>query len=352
MKKNVSISDVAELSGFSIKTVSRVINSSKEVKDETRKKVQKAIKQLNYTPSFAAKTIRNGKTKLILFLSYGVTSTPFAYHMLNSTEKELEKQGYQMLTYNIYDDFEKMNDKLSKFFNTFKPEGIIFASYYHRSFSITKNTFPCKIVMANCYSHNDKSIPSFIPNEEQAGFEIASKLIEKNYKNLGFLNVSLETPAGRLRKKGIENAVNLYNSKNYNISLEVMFAENKIKKLVGVISHEVSDFHPPKQLTNTIKNMLNLPIKRDAIICATDPIAMALYFLAQKNNLSIPKQLAVTSFDNFIIISRFLNPILSSFELPHKLMGQLSAKEVLNNENSEKQNINKINMKFIKGYSF
>ena len=55
MKKNITIKDVAKISGYSTQTISRVINNDSKVKLETREKVLKIIEECGYKPNFYAK---------------------------------------------------------------------------------------------------------------------------------------------------------------------------------------------------------------------------------------------------------------------------------------------------------
>ena len=63
-----TIFDVAELAGVSKSTVSRVINNSGSIKESTRRRVEEAMEQLNYAPSYLAQGIRTRKTKTIALM--------------------------------------------------------------------------------------------------------------------------------------------------------------------------------------------------------------------------------------------------------------------------------------------
>ncbi|MGH3734118.1 MAG: LacI family DNA-binding transcriptional regulator [Micromonosporaceae bacterium] len=62
-----TLKDVAKLAGVSIKTVSNVINGYAHLRPETKAKVERAIKQLNYRPNVTARNLRRGSTNLIAF---------------------------------------------------------------------------------------------------------------------------------------------------------------------------------------------------------------------------------------------------------------------------------------------
>lgn len=75
---SVTIRDVAKLSGYSIKTVSNVINGHPQLRPETRKRVQDAIDELGYRPNLSARNLRAGRTGVIGLLIPDLTTAYFA----------------------------------------------------------------------------------------------------------------------------------------------------------------------------------------------------------------------------------------------------------------------------------
>ena len=63
--KNISIKQIAKLSGVSVATVSRVINNNGRFSEQTREKVMKIVNEYNYTTNMAAKSLRGSKSKTI-----------------------------------------------------------------------------------------------------------------------------------------------------------------------------------------------------------------------------------------------------------------------------------------------
>ncbi|GJM68318.1 hypothetical protein HMSSN036_05340 [Paenibacillus macerans] len=61
----VSIFDVAKKSGLSVVTVSRVLNGAETVREKNRQKVLEAMKELDYRPNAAARSLASGKTGII-----------------------------------------------------------------------------------------------------------------------------------------------------------------------------------------------------------------------------------------------------------------------------------------------
>ncbi len=92
----VTINDVAELAGVSIKTVSRVMNNEPSVKKATFDKVTAAISQLNYQPNAAARNLASARSYSIGY----IYDNPNAYYVIDMQKGLLEacrKHGYELL---------------------------------------------------------------------------------------------------------------------------------------------------------------------------------------------------------------------------------------------------------------
>ncbi len=76
--KQPTIYDVSERVGVSLATVSRVVNNNGKVKSETRQKVLKAIKELNYRPNAMAKGLASSKTTMIGMVMPDLTDLYYA----------------------------------------------------------------------------------------------------------------------------------------------------------------------------------------------------------------------------------------------------------------------------------
>ncbi|HRF95670.1 MAG TPA: LacI family DNA-binding transcriptional regulator, partial [Aggregatilineales bacterium] len=73
LEKKVTLNDVADHSGVSYQTVSRVINNHPSVAEDTRKRVLEAIQELNYHPNRAARSLVTNRSDTIAIISFGAT---------------------------------------------------------------------------------------------------------------------------------------------------------------------------------------------------------------------------------------------------------------------------------------
>ncbi|MET3941885.1 LacI family transcriptional regulator [Paenibacillus sp. PvP094] len=94
-----SIKDVATLAGVAVGTVSRVINNSGSVKPATRKKVEKAIQELNYIPNEIARNFKMRKSKMVALLLPSIWH-PYFSELAYYIEDELDREGFKLMLCN------------------------------------------------------------------------------------------------------------------------------------------------------------------------------------------------------------------------------------------------------------
>lgn len=97
--KRAGIKRVAEVAGVSPTTVSRVLNDRGYISQETRDRVHRAMKEVNYTPNDMARALLNKRTNLIGMIVPGVSS-PFHGQLVEEVERALAERGFKMLLCN------------------------------------------------------------------------------------------------------------------------------------------------------------------------------------------------------------------------------------------------------------
>ena len=94
-----SIKDVAQKAGVGVGTVSRVLNDSGYVSDETREKIEEAMKNLQYTPNELARNLYHKKSGIIAVLVPTV-EIPFFAELVHNIEAELYNEGFKIMLCN------------------------------------------------------------------------------------------------------------------------------------------------------------------------------------------------------------------------------------------------------------
>lgn len=96
-----TIQDVAKHAHVGVATVSRVLNGTGYVREETRVKVLSAIAELNYTPNEMAKNLFRSRTGIVAVIVPD-TSHPFFAEFVNAAEHALSHRGYQTMVCNAW----------------------------------------------------------------------------------------------------------------------------------------------------------------------------------------------------------------------------------------------------------
>lgn len=94
-----TIRDVAKAAGVSTATVSAVVNGTTYVSPQLRARVQAAVGQLNYAPSFAAQALKRGRSQLI-GLVVSDLANPFFARVVCAAEAAVAAWGYSLVVFN------------------------------------------------------------------------------------------------------------------------------------------------------------------------------------------------------------------------------------------------------------
>ncbi|GLU91136.1 LacI family DNA-binding transcriptional regulator [Agromyces sp. NBRC 114283] len=108
-----TILDVARLAGVSRTTVSRVLNEPERVTPDTLAKVRAAADRLNFVPSAAARSLRNGRTGTIALL-VGDVSQPFHGGLAKTISHEADDLGYSVMLYDLAHSETRLRRVLEK----------------------------------------------------------------------------------------------------------------------------------------------------------------------------------------------------------------------------------------------
>jgi LacI family transcriptional regulator len=123
MAKKMTIRDVAQLAGVSIGTASRVINRSTNVDPKLRESVERAILQIGFEPNAAARSIRNGSSRVVGILISDITLERLAIFSRNA-QMVLEGAGYAVFIA-CHENRPEREMEILKFLSSYRVEGLI-----------------------------------------------------------------------------------------------------------------------------------------------------------------------------------------------------------------------------------
>lgn len=194
-----TINDVAKKAGVSRGTVSNVINGLK-VRDESRKKVEAAIKELGYIPNAAARSLKSNRTHTVALILPTIWF-PFFSKLTNDIEEALHAHGYKLLLCNSHNDWQREINYIQMAQEN-KVDGILFITYS----DITPYIKDADIPMVAIERYFSQNIPFISTDNFLGGTMAAEKLTQLGAKRLLFVGRKAErNEVSEQRRQGFES---------------------------------------------------------------------------------------------------------------------------------------------------
>lgn len=319
----VTIRDIAKEAKVSPSTVSRVVNDSPLISQETKEKVRAIMKELNFTPNSIGKQLAKQSSFNIGFLfstqSKEVLLDTFFYDIIRGVQSVVFANDYDLTICDL-NYLKSKQSFLERFVYSKKIDGVIL----HVSLvspevinSLEELGFPYVIV------GQTEAETTWVDIDNSMGGELAvTHLLDKGYKKISFISGTQDESISNHRLEGYKRTL-----KNKHIKL------NKDYIVVGEGTEEDGYNH--------MQELLALENPPDAVICINNYTAIGALRAIQEKSLSIPQDIGVLTFDNFPL-APYVNPPLTciqvdTFELGH-VASELLMKKVTSNfqENENK----------------
>ncbi len=203
----MNIYEIAKKAGVSIATVSRVINNSPNVKQETREKVETVLREFNYTPNAVARSLVTKSTHTIGVLTSDVRDSYYA-NAIYTIEQEFRELGYNVILCNTGLELKKIKEYLRIMLEN-KVDGIILVGSVFREKTNNNHIYDIAnhvpVVMLNGHLEGD-NIYSIVCNDEEATFKAVHWLYQKGHRDMAYL-YDVESFSGMAKIKGFKKGL-------------------------------------------------------------------------------------------------------------------------------------------------
>lgn len=309
----VTLEDVAKLAGVSHMTVSLVIRNDKRISEETRQKVLKAIKELNYQPNYLARGLAGGKTNTIAVVATFFSSF-FELNILKGMEMVSNEPEYYLNQYATRGGYKIKKKILMNLVNSKRADGVIVLNIRPSADIVSfykKNKVPLILI-----EEEVKGVHTIKSDNFSGAKKAVSYLIKKGKRKIGLVIGKYENKFSAL------SSIERFNG--YKLALK----ENGIEIDKRMI-FQIEDFYFEDGI-KALEYFISEGIKPDAIFCAAgDMVAMGIIKEAQKRKIKIPEDIAIIGFDD-IVVSEIVNPSLTTVRQPIEKMGQEAYKLAVN----------------------
>lgn len=304
--QTVTMWQVAERAGVSQATVSLVLNNveGNRVAEATRNRVLDAVKDLDYRTNAFAKSLRSGESGLIGFISDEVASAPFAGQLLKGAQLLAWETGNVILSVDTYNEPD-LEAAAIDMMRSYRVRGVVYASMYHRLLDLPASLDGIPSVVVNAQDRSG-TVPSVFPDEELGGYAATRHLIEAGHTRIAMINIQdadSDLPAGVGRLQGYRRAL----------------TEAGITERPEWIRHGSGIVEDGLELTTGLFTQADRPT---AVFCGNDRTAWGAYRAIERLGLRVPDDCAIVGFDNHEMIAPYLDPGLTTVELPYEQMAR------------------------------
>lgn len=312
MGKGYTIRDISKMAGVSVATVSRVINNSDRVTDETREKVQKVIEESGFIPNAVARSFHTKKTKIIGCILPDITNYYFS-RMFLELEKQAHENGYILFLCNSMNDLE-LESRYVNILLERQVDGIILMGgrtnqtlpkqEYIEEIERISNRMPLVVINGRIDVENAYIIAT---DEQYAVDRMVKYLVDKGHKSLGFMG-------------GL---------KGYTVTDDKAEYFKKSTLKYGIDKDDTAIFYGEyntKGGCEKMKEFVNQGNKLpSALITINDEVAFGVLRACYELGISVPDELAVFGYDN-VSITEQATPAITTYSHPYEEIGKNAIK--------------------------
>lgn len=271
-----SIRTIARIAETSVSSVSRVLNNSGYVSPDVRRRVETAIKDLNYAPSKGARMLRGEASRMIGLMLPSI-DVPFFGILANTIERELFERGYQTLICSAAEN-EDHEARYVAMLRAQRVEGVIVASAHGGTAhlqSLVDSGIPIIAIDRELVGISDDV---FMADHAEGGRIMARHLVALGHRHIAIIGAPGHSQPIQLRLGGVREVLQAL---EYPPALESIGEEHSFAATYD-LAKAILATHP--QVT--------------AIIGTTDVAAIAAIHAARDSGRAVPTDCSVIGFDN------------------------------------------------------
>jgi LacI family transcriptional regulator len=321
MKVKATLKQIAKELNVSVSTVSKALNDSPEISDQTKVKIKEYAKLKNYKPNVIGLNLKNRKTKTIGVIIPNILNSFFA-KVFSGIEKVADENGYNVITCISNESIVKeintlemlSNGTIDGFILSVSEEAQKLQDYSHFKEIINDGT---PIVMFDRIAE-EVECDKVIVDDYNSALHSTQRLIDLGCKNIALLSSVDNLSVGKLRADGYLQALKVNNiSVNENIILRTDSEDDLKSKIEAIFDN------------NTI----------DGVFALDENDSVAALKIGLKKGYKIPEELSIIGFADGILASRRLTPSLTTISQHGVEIGEVAAKLLIDRLESKEENL-------------
>lgn len=278
MAKNISMYEIAKLFNVSKVTVSKALNDKPGVSEKLREEIKEKAAELGYRMNIAAKSLKTNKSYnvgVLIAERYIGERETYYFGVYGKLATKFSDLGYSTIMETLSYESE-LNLKLPQMYLELKVDAIIVLGQLNTDYLKLFNDCSIPVLYFDFYANNS-NVDSVVVDNFYSGLQITQYLIDRGHKEVGFIGNLYATSSIQDRFLGYYRCL----------------LENKLQINYDYV---ISDRDETGNFID-IELPNNLPT---AFVCNCDQVAFYLIKKLKENNISVPNDISVVSFDNTI----------------------------------------------------
>ncbi len=285
----VTIKDIAKLANVSHTTVSRALNNSPFINEETKNRIVEIANQLNYVPNYNAKSlVLNKSYNIALFFSSisNGTSPSFFYEIVEGANSVI-KESYNLVVRGIddYNNFAEINKR--------RFDGIILVSQSESDnlfiYDVIRKEIPLVVINRDI---PEDYIVNILSNDEKGAYDAIEYLIKNGHSDIAIIEGKKNFKSTIYRKEGYIRAL-----LDNNIQLKNEYM--------------VQGQYDIESGYSCMKNLLALDKVPTAVFCSNDDMAVGAMKAVIEKGLKVPEDISIIGFDDSVVCD-YVTPSLTT----------------------------------------
>ncbi|KAF2079708.1 LacI family DNA-binding transcriptional regulator [Flavobacterium sharifuzzamanii] len=310
MKAKATLKQIAKELGVSVSTVSKALNDSPEISEQTKVKIKEYAKLKNYKPNVIGLNLKNRKTKTIGVIIPNILNSFFA-KVFSGIEKVADKKGYNVITCISNESLEKeihtlemlSNGTIDGFILSVSEEAQKLQDYNHFSEIINDGT---PIVMFDRIA-DEVDCDKVVVDDFDSALNSTQHLINLGCKNIALISSVDNLSVGKLRADGYLKALKDNNIPvNEKIILRTDSEEDMKSKIDAIFDNKI-----------------------DGIFALDENDSVAALRVSLKKGYKVPEDISIIGFADGILASRRLSPSLTTVSQHGVEIGEVAAKRLI-----------------------
>ena len=310
---SVSIKDVANKAGVSISTVSKALNDKSSVSSSTIERIKQTAEDMGYVPNSRARVFATKETKQIVFIADIPKDTafynPHVFEIIMGLQHSVSKRGYSLIVESV-EKKEALEYISSLYKKNMADALVVHASIITKRLEslIVKSNLPHLIIGQPDY----QSTLSWIDTDNTLSGAIAIRhLLKKDYYPVAFVGGKADDMISLHRFEGAEREL-----KQNNLNFEDQYVLSSSSTIVSGM--------------NAAKKILKMEKPPRSVLCANSVIAFGMMQALRNQNVRVPKDIAVMTFDRYPF-SDFTEPRVTSVDMNMYEIGEEAGSILIKN---------------------